>query len=85
MASNVRTALLYVQRGEVAAGIVYATDAKAAGLPIIGTFPAASHSPIVYPVAACSEKESALAFLKFLKSDTAESILKEYGFIELGN
>ncbi|QBG48118.1 molybdate ABC transporter substrate-binding protein [Verrucomicrobia bacterium S94] len=38
-ASSVRTALLYVQRGEVSAGIVYATDAKAAGLPVVGIFP----------------------------------------------
>lgn len=81
-ASNVRTALLYVQRGEVSAGIVYATDAKAAGLPIIGTFPAASHHPIIYPAAAVSKKESALQFLEFLKSDKAKDILKKHGFTE---
>jgi molybdate transport system substrate-binding protein len=80
MASNVRTALLYVQRGEVEAGIVYSTDARAAGLPIIGTFPPESHRPIVYPAAACSEKESALEFLEFLKSDKAKAILKKHGF-----
>lgn len=79
-ASNVRTALLYVQRNEVAAGIVYATDAQAAGLPIIGTFPEESHSPIVYPAAAVSKKESALQFLEFLKSDKAKEILKKHGF-----
>ncbi len=82
MSSNVRTALLYVQRGEVEAGIVYATDAKAAGLRVVGTFPADSHGPIVYPVAACSEKESALRFLEFLKSDKAKAILKKHGFTD---
>ncbi|WP_372798096.1 molybdate ABC transporter substrate-binding protein [Pontiella sp.] len=79
-ASSVRTALLYVQRGEVSAGIVYATDARAAGLPILGTFPPESHSPIIYPAAAVTEKESALAFLEFLKSDKAKEILKRHGF-----
>lgn len=78
--SNVRTALLYVQRGETAAGIVYATDAKAAGLPIVGTFPAQSHSPIVYPAASVSNNKDALGFLEFLKTDTAKTILKKYGF-----
>ncbi len=82
MGSNVRTVLMYVERGEVSAGIVYASDAKASGkVPIIGTFPPASHSPIIYPAAACSEKESALAFLEFLKTDTAEAILLKHGFI----
>ncbi|MDF7800562.1 molybdate ABC transporter substrate-binding protein [Pontiellaceae bacterium B1224] len=80
MASNVRTALLYVQRGEVAAGIVYATDAKAAGLPVVGTFPAESHSPIVYPVAAVSKNKTALKFLEFLRTDMAKVILKKHGF-----
>ncbi|MDZ8119359.1 molybdate ABC transporter substrate-binding protein [Pontiella agarivorans] len=81
-ASSVRTALLYVQRGEVSAGIVYATDARAAGLPILGTFPPESHSPIIYPAAAVSEKESAVKFLHFLKSDEASRILKSHGFTE---
>lgn len=84
-ASNVRTALMYVQRGEVDAGIVYATDAQAAGLPIIGTFPPESHRPILYPVAACSKKDAALKFLEFLKSDKAKAILKEHGFTEPNN
>lgn len=81
-ASSVRTALLYVQRGEAAAGIVYATDAKAAGLPVIGTFPAESHSPIIYPAAAVSPKEPALKFLEFLKTKEAKAILKNHGFKE---
>ncbi len=79
-ASSVRTALLYVQRGETAAGIVYATDAKAAGLPVIGTFPAASHSPIIYPAAAVSKNRDARDFLAFLKTDAAKAILKNHGF-----
>lgn len=82
MASNVRTALLYVQRGEVTAGIVYATDAKAAGLAVIGTFPAESHRPIVYPAAALSNRKAVAAFLRFLQSEAAKAILKKHGFTE---
>jgi molybdate transport system substrate-binding protein len=81
MGSNVRTVLMYVERGEVAAGIVYSSDAKASGkVLILGTFPADSHSPIVYPAAACSDKDSALKFLEFLKSDKAQTILHKHGF-----
>lgn len=81
MASNVRTALLYVERGEVAAGIVYATDARASGkISVIGTFPEESHSPIVYPAAACSANTEAEPFLAFLKSTAAKQILTRHGF-----
>ncbi|VGO16026.1 Molybdate-binding periplasmic protein [Pontiella desulfatans] len=81
--SSVRTALLYVQRGEVAAGIVYATDAQAAGhLEVVGTFPAEAHSPIVYPVAAISGNKAALQFLDFLKTAKAKAILKKHGFAD---
>ena len=53
MAENVRAALTLVARGEAALGIVYSTDAKVEpGVKIVGTFPADSHPPIIYPVAA---------------------------------
>lgn len=81
MSDNVRTALMYAERGEVAAAIVYATDAQASGkVVVVGTFPPGSHRPIVYPAAACSTNEAALRFLEFLKSDQAKAILKKHGF-----
>lgn len=83
MGSNVRTVLMYVERGEVAAGIVYTTDALASTkIEIVGTFPADAHSPIVYPAAACSEKKEALRFLEFLKTDDAKTVLQNFGFSE---
>jgi molybdate transport system substrate-binding protein len=83
MTSNVRSALLYAERGEVDAAIVYVTDvAMSSKLRVVGTFPIDSHSPIVYPVAACSESESALGFLNFLKSPEAHAILKAHGFTD---
>jgi molybdate transport system substrate-binding protein len=83
MTSNARMVLMYVERGEVDAGIVYSTDAKASGkVQTIGIFPANSHSPINYPAAACSKKEMAFKFLEFLKTDKAKAILKKHGFTE---
>ena len=62
--TSVRTVLMYVERGEVEAGIVYASDARASGkVAIVGTFPAESHSPIAYPVAACSANGEAASFV----------------------
>lgn len=82
MGSNVRIVLLYVERGEVPAGIVYASDARAsAKVETVGTFPATSHKPIVYPVAVCRNAcHSAGAFLAFLRSEKAKSILRDHGF-----
>jgi molybdate transport system substrate-binding protein len=81
MTSNVRAILLYVERGEVEAGIVYATDAAMSKkLKVVGTFPIDSHSPIVYPAVSCADSEEAVHFLTFLKSEEARSILTAYGF-----
>jgi molybdate transport system substrate-binding protein len=86
MGSSARTVLLYVERGEVAAGVVYASDAKASGqVRIAGVFPGSLHSPIVYPAAACHGKEEAQHFLRFLKTGAAKAILTEHGFAELAD
>lgn len=82
-ASNVRTVLMYVERGEVDAGIVYLTDAKQSHkVRILGTFPSDSHPPIVYPAAACSTNRSANPFLSFMDSPEAMRIFKSHGFSE---
>ena len=85
MAENVRAALLLVARGEAPLGIVYATDAAVEpGVKVIGRFPAGSHPPIVYPVAAtASAKPDAGGYLKLLRSATAQVGLERYGFIYL--
>ncbi len=86
-AENVRAALKLVAAGEAAAGIVYATDAVAEpGVKVIGTFPADSHPPIVYPVAQTTESKDAEtgAWLKCIESDKAKPIYEEQGFTVLG-
>ena len=84
-ADSVRAALAYVERGEVAAGIVYATDAAISPkVRIAGTFDATTHTPITYPVALVRGhvNVSARAFLDFLATDAARAILRHYGFDE---
>jgi molybdate transport system substrate-binding protein len=82
MAESVRAALTLVARGEASLGIVYATDAKVEpGVKIIGTFPADSHPPIIYPVAATTTaRAEAGDYLAFLRSSAAKTILEKYGF-----
>lgn len=80
---NIRTALTLVSRGEAKFGIVYATDANAdPKVRVVGTFPEATHSPIVYPVAlvAGSKNPDAASFLAFLSSPTAAKIFSAQGF-----
>jgi len=87
---NVRAALDLVVLGEAPLGIVYASDAIAddeAGnnVTVIGTFPADSHKPIIYPAAviAASTKPEASAFLDYLSTDAADAIFVGQGFAVL--
>jgi len=82
MAESVRAALTLVARGEAVLGIVYATDAKVEPeVKIVGTFPADSHPPIIYPVAATtSAGAGAAGYLDFLRTSAAKAIFEKYGF-----
>jgi len=81
-AENVRVALEYVAHGEAPLGIVYATDARLEpAVRIVGTFPSASHPPIIYPVALTrNASPAARRFLDFLKGDQAAAIFRAAGF-----
>jgi molybdate transport system substrate-binding protein len=84
-AEDVRQALDYVARGEVDAGIVYASDVRATGdrVRIVATAPADSHDPILYPIAvvrASSHQEAARAFIDEVMSDEGQRIMEKYGF-----
>jgi molybdate transport system substrate-binding protein len=83
-AENVRAALRFVEAGEAAAGIVYATDAKASGgkIAIVGEFPPGSHTPITYPAAIVAGKTGGPAkdFLAYLSSPAARSAFEAAGF-----
>jgi len=85
-ADNVRAALALVASGEAPYGIVYATDAAAQdNVSIIGTFPAETHPPIVYPVAdlATRDAQAVQAFLDYLRGAEARAAFGRQGFTVL--
>ena len=83
-ADNVLAALAFVDTGEAPYGIVYATDAVVEqSVTVVGTFPADTHPPIVYPAAAVAESDTSLnqAFLDFLVGPEAREAFERQGFI----
>jgi molybdate transport system substrate-binding protein len=87
LAEDVRQVLLYVERGEVDAGFVYATDAKTANPKTIKIVTNVSVStPVTYPIAVVSSskhKEKAQKFLDFVAGKEGQKILKEYDFASI--
>ena len=83
MGESVRQVLDYVNRGEVDAGFVFATDAAIAKGKVKTVTRVQGHQPIVYPVARVSaspKKELAQEFLNFLFASESVAILSKYGF-----
>lgn len=83
MGISVKQALEYVMRGEVEAGFVFASDAAGVKdkVRVVAQIP--TDKAIVYPVAVIAgsaNKEKALAFVRFLQSKEAQTILAQYGF-----
>ncbi|MGR5117252.1 molybdate ABC transporter substrate-binding protein [Vibrio astriarenae] len=83
-ANNVRSALLWVERGEARAGVVYRTDAMVSDkVAVISTFPSLSHDAIEYPVAIVtgkSQNETTQDFYDYLKTKEAKQVFRSYGF-----
>lgn len=79
---DVRAALIFVERGECDAGIVYATDAKVSNkVEELSAFPETSHEQIVYPLALVkTANAAATSFYDYLKSEKAKVIFRQYGF-----
>ncbi len=83
--SNVRQVLAYVERGEVTAGIVYASDTRAASaaVRVVAMADPDWHDPIDYPaliVQTTRQAERATQFLHHLTGDEARQALSERGF-----
>jgi molybdate transport system substrate-binding protein len=82
-AEDVRGALALVERGDAPLGIVYVTDARvSAKVKIVGVFPPASHSPIVYPAAMVKggDTPSVRNYFRFLRGTQARAIFARFGF-----
>jgi molybdate transport system substrate-binding protein len=81
-ADSVRSALAFVDRGEAPLGIVYGTDASVdKNVRVVDTFPADSHSPIIYPLALTnSAKADAAKFVAYLRGPAGDTAFAHYGF-----
>jgi molybdate transport system substrate-binding protein len=84
-AENVRQVLDYVSRGEVEAGLVYASDAAVATgkIRVVATAPKGTHEEITYPIAVLKDSANGAAAAKFIElaqSKAGKAILKKYGF-----
>jgi molybdate transport system substrate-binding protein len=84
LAKDVRQVLTYVETGEADAGIVYATDARESEKArVAAVAPAASHAPVVYPVAVLRDSRNAAdarLFITFLAGPQARKIFLGHGF-----
>ncbi|MCH8110831.1 MAG: molybdate ABC transporter substrate-binding protein [Proteobacteria bacterium] len=81
---DVVAALAFVARGEVAAGIVYETDARRSEkVRIVGRFGADTHAPIRYDLALIRERAGAAQsrFYDFLLSPAAGTVFERHGFV----
>jgi molybdate transport system substrate-binding protein len=86
LAENARQVLDYVVRGEVEAGIVYASDVSVASdrVTIADRAPKETHGPIIYAMAiirGTGDRASAQRFIDLVLSDTGQAVLKKNGFI----
>ena len=83
-AQDVRTALTYVERGEVPVGIVYATDAAASNqVDIALRVPSELHPKIVYPmVLVKGANRRARELYAFLQTPRAWDAFEKAGFVK---
>jgi len=83
--ADVKTTLAAVAQGDAQAGMVYVTDAKAAGSTVTGVeIPEAQNTIAVYPIApiaGTSNAKLANAFISYVLSPAGQKILAKYGFL----
>ncbi len=85
--SNVKEVTAQVAEAAVDCGIIYATDAFSAGLPITDTATAEMCGQVIYPAAVLQTSEhpeAAQAFLDYLRSEEAGAVFAGVGFTPLG-
>lgn len=82
---NVKATLTAVTDGDAVAGIVYVTDAAAAGKAVETVqIPAADNAQATYPIAVlrgARQPKLATAFVAYVLSDKGQATLAKYGFL----
>ncbi len=82
--ADARGTIVFVARGEVAAGIAYATDALLSQkVRIANEIPVSAHAPIIYQAAVVKEGDSKLsrALLAHLLRPESQAIFETHGFV----
>lgn len=79
---DVRSVLMYVVRGEVDAGVVYASDIVGLddGVVVVHRFEEMLEEAVVYPAVLLDEGEAAREFYEFLFSEEGQSVFELFGF-----
>ncbi len=83
LGQNVRQVLSYVERGEVDAGFVFATDAAVMRDKVKVVQTVDTPEPVVYPIALVRRDglaPEAAGFLKYVVSPDGQAVLAQYGF-----
>ena len=81
--SNVKEVTTQVSEAAADAGIIYATDAYSAGLPVVAQADDTMRKQVIYPAAVLNiseNQDAAEAFLDFLKTDDCMKVFEEVGF-----
>ena len=85
--SNVKEVVTQVAEGSVDCGIIYATDARAAGLEVVDAAAADVCGQVIYPAAVLTcgaNQDGARDFLAFLRAGAAGEVFARMGFTHLG-
>ena len=83
LGSNVKEITSQVREGTADAGIIYATDARAAGLAVVDEADTGIVGRVIYPVAVLKQSvhaDAAIRVVEYLKSPEAASVFEEAGF-----
>ena len=81
--SNVKEVTTQVSEAAADAGIIYATDAYSAGLPVVAQADDTMCKQVIYPAAVLNiseNQDAAEAFLDYLKTDDCMKVFEEVGF-----
>ena len=81
--SNVKEVTTQVSEAAADAGIIYATDAYSAGIPVVAQADDTMCKQVIYPAAVLNiseNQDAAEAFLDYLKTDDCMKVFEEVGF-----